>query len=278
MTAFPTERVFALSAFEGVRLIRMYDAKHPGSSIEQLLSLINKVEADAPSLDMEASVYLHGVIEVGCPLEGDQFYQACISAVVKSHQPKWCKAMGQGRLRFLDSLDTDDERDVFGAAGLKLKPTPLGVVLWWTALSTIGRAIGDAEKNAQAKIAEQLTIDHEIARLEKLGIDRVPDWPGLDDNFAGYDVLSYDPPPSTPTSRMIEVKSTTATPLQFILSRGEWEAALKFGEAYHFHVWDMSKKPAMLHERTAAQIAPQIPTDNAKGKWKQVFIKVGGNS
>jgi hypothetical protein len=132
--------------------------------------------------------------------------------------------------------------------------------------------------NAQAKIAEQLSIDHEFARLNKLGIDKAPDWPGLDDNYAGFDVLSYDPPPSAPTSRMIEVKSTTATPLQFIVTLGEWETALKFGEAYHFHIWDMSKQPPELHERTAAQIAPQIPTNNAKGRWKQAFIRVGGNS
>lgn len=277
MSALATERIFALSAFEGVRLIRIYQAKHPGSTIDQLLSVINTVEADARNLDMEASAYLHGLIEIGCPIEGDEFYQACISAVVKSHPPKWCKAMGQGRLRFLGSLDNDNERDVFGAAGLQKQPTPLDVVLWWTALSTIGRAIGDAEKNAQSKIAEQLTIDYEVARLAKLGIDRVPEWPGLDDNFAGFDVLSYDPPPSAPTSRMIEVKSTTVTPLQFVLTSGEWEKALKYDAAYHFHIWDMSKEPPVLYQRTVAQIAPQIPTNNAKGKWKQAFIKVGGN-
>lgn len=193
-------------------------------------------------------------------------------------QPKWCKAMSEGRLRFFDALQTDDERDVFRAAGLLKRPAPLAVALWWTSLSAIGRAIGNGEKDEQGRRAEQLSIDHEIERLAALGIDRVPDWPGLDDNFAGFDVLSYDPPPSAPTSRMIEVKSTTATPLQFVLTRGEWEAAQRHGEAYHFHIWDMSKEPPQLHERTISQIAPQIPTDNAKGRWKQAFIKVGGLS
>lgn len=45
---------------------------------------------------------------------------------------------------------------------------------------------------------------------------------------------------------MIEVKSTIASPLRFIVSRNEWEQADKFGPAYLFHVWDMQKNPPVL--------------------------------
>lgn len=67
-------------------------------------------------------------MEDGCPLDGDCFYQACITAVVTKHQPNWCKAMRQGRVRFLDTLEQND-RDVFTAAGLMKEPPPIDVAI-----------------------------------------------------------------------------------------------------------------------------------------------------
>ena len=74
---------------------------------------------------------------------------------------------------------------------------------------------------------------------------------------------------------MIEVKSTVSSPLRFILTRNEWDHAVKAGAAYLFHVWDMTMKPPMMHERTVAQVAPHIPSDNEKGKWKTADIPLG---
>lgn len=272
MTDAPsTERVFALSAFEGVRLIRIYAGKQPGRSVTDLLSIIVKVEPDGASLDLEASAYLHELVDPGCPLGGDGFYQACISAVVTKHQPIWSKAMRQGRMRFLDTLEIND-RDIFVAAGLQNEPPPPNVVSWWDSVSCFARLITDLEKMAQARAAEQLTIDHEIKRLKEIGIDKPPIWKGLDDNFAGYDVLSYDKGEFGLLNRMIEVKSASTSPLRFLLTRPEWEQAKKSGPAYIFHIWDMTKNPAALHVRTTALIAPHIPSDNEKGKWSLAEI------
>jgi hypothetical protein len=274
-TVISTERVFALSAFEGVRLIRGYVAEQPQTPLNEILIIIEHVEADAAGLDLEAAAYLHGLVEEGCVLDGDEFYQACISAVVTKHQPNWCKAMKQGRMRFLDSLDAN-EHDVFVAAGISRNPAPMNVVTWWDKVTGFARLLGDIEKMVQARAAEQLSIDHEIARLAQLGINLVPEWKGLDDNFAGYDVLSYDMGDSGPVSKMIEVKSTIASPLRFIVTRNEWDQAAKVGAAYIFHVWDMAKAPSILYERTSAQIAPHIPADNEDGKWKTAEIPIGG--
>jgi hypothetical protein len=268
---FPTERVFALSAFEGVRLIRTYAARQPDVAIEQLLTMIEHIEADAANLDLQASVYLHGLVEASCPLDGTGFYQACISAVVIKHQPTWCKAMRQGRRRFLDSLDPND-RDVFAASGIAREPPDFAVVTWWDGVTGYARLLTDLEKMEQAREAEALTLVHERERLKALGIDKAPEWKGLDDNFAGYDVLSYDRGEFAPINRMIEVKSTTASPLRFIVTRHEWEQAEKFGPAYIFHVWDMQKTPPVLYERTSVQIAIHVPSDNEKGKWKTAEI------
>jgi hypothetical protein len=95
----------------------------------------------------------------------------------------------------------------------------------------------------------------------------------IDDNTAGYDILSYDLGPVDPINRLIEVKSTIASPLRFIVTRNEWDTAVKFGPRYFFHVWDMQSET--LYERTTSQIMPHIPTDNAKGRWTHAHVPVG---
>jgi hypothetical protein len=97
---------------------------------------------------------------------------------------------------------------------------------------------------------------------------------GLEDNTAGYDILSYDPGSPVPTKRLIEVKSTIASPLRFILSRAEWQKAKGVGAAYSFHVWNMQPDPPVLYVKTVENVAPHIPGDFEKGKWKTVEIPV----
>ena len=128
------------------------------------------------------------------------------------------------------------------------------------------------ENLTQAREAEALTMEYERNRLKVLGIDKEPQWMGLDDCFAGYDVLSYDPEEFAPVNRMIGVKFATVPSLQFILTRDEWEQAQKFGAAYLFHVWNMQKALPDLHELTLNQIRPHIPTDNGNGRWMTVDI------
>ncbi len=136
----------------------------------------------------------------------------------------------------------------------------------------IARMFSDSKSMSQAREAEALTMDYERARLKDLGIDKELEWKGLDDCFAGYDVLSYDPGELAPTNRMIEVTSAITSPLRFIIARNEWEQAQKLGAAYIFHVWDLQKTTPILYERTTEQVAKHIPSDNGKGRWLTVEI------
>ncbi|MCZ7912296.1 DUF3883 domain-containing protein [Agrobacterium leguminum] len=269
-----TERLFTLASFEGLKLIRAYAVNQPKLSIADLIALIEKVDPDGASLDLEASAYLHSLIDGDCPLENPLFYRVCIKAVVVKHQPLWSKAMRQGRKRFVQTLSPNDQ-DVFAAAGLMIDPPPTDVVNWWDDVAGHARLLQDIQKMEQARVAEKLTIDSEVQKLSDLGIDREPLWIGLDDNFAGYDVLSYDLIGEEIVSRMIEVKSTIASPLRFILTRNEWDQAAKIGDAYIFHVWDMGQAPPILHVRTVSQVAPHIPNDQQNGKWSSVAIPLG---
>tara|TARA_R110002051_G_scaffold2830_1_gene14764 strand:+ start:11605 stop:12231 length:627 start_codon:yes stop_codon:yes gene_type:complete len=207
-------------------------------------------------------------------MDGMAFYQECIKVVVVQHQPLWAKAMRSGRKRFVQGLDFDDQ-DVFRAAGLMSDPPDEDVVLWWDAVSGLARLITDAEKMNQGRQAELLTIQRERERLKAEGVDKEPEWPGLDNNFAGYDVLSYRLGAHGLINQMIEVKSTTASPLRFFVTRNEWSQAAKAGDAYIFHVWDMAKNPPELHVRTVEQVAQHIPTDNNKGQWSNATVPLG---
>lgn len=268
-----TERLFSLPCFEGLRLLRKYMADHPDLTTPDLLSLIDRVEADAHSLDMEASVHLSEIVEMDCPLNGHAFYQTCIRGVLLKHQPIWAKLMRQGRQRFVKKLDTNDQ-DVFSAAGLMENPTPQHVVTWWDSISGYARLLTDQQKMEQGRAAEVLTLEHERKRLKALGIDLEPKWPGFDDNFAGYDVLSYDHGPNGIQNKLIEVKSTTLSPMRFIVTRNEWRKAQQAREAYVFHIWSMDVGPPVLHTRTVEEIAPHIPTDNGKGSWVNAQVPV----
>lgn len=271
-----TERIFSLSCFEGVKLFRLYRELHPELDIPGLLKLIENVEADAHNLDLDASVHLSMLVEQNCPLEGPIFYQVCIKAVLLKHQPIWSKLMRQGRKRFIKSLGENDH-DIFEAAGLMQDPPSASLVEWWDSVTGYARLMVDQEKMEQAREAELLTIDYERKRLASFGIDKEVEWPGFDDNFAGYDVLSYDQNETGIVARLIEVKSTVTSPLQFIVTRNEWDKAVQVGIAYSFHIWDMNQLPPLLFVRSVAEVAPHIPDDNVKGVWKTALIPVGGN-
>ena len=274
------ERHFSLSCFEGLRLIRQYSMLYPSMELPKLIELVLEVESDAEDLDMEAAIYLHESLASDWSLEGEHFYQGCIKAIVVSHQPIWAGSMRQGRMRFIDSLkinpiNKDDDLDVFRAAGLLHEPPSDEVVAWWDDIVGQARLTINNQKVAQARRAERLTIEHEIQRLHSLEIDGTPEWKGLDDNFAGYDVLSFDLRGNALINIMIEVKSTVASPLRFYLSRNEWNTAAKIGDAYRFYIWDMAATPPRLFVKTVEEVVPHIPSDNRKGTWREVVIPLG---
>lgn len=269
-----TERVFSLSSFEGMRLIRKYETLQPTLDHSALIKLIENVESDGRSLDLEAGAYLSSLVDKNCPTDGTPYYQECIKTVLIKHQPIWSQAMRSGRKRFVGTLDPDD-RDIFRAAGLMLDPPTPEIVHWWDTVVGHARLQIDIEKMAQARQAEMLSIEQEREKLAQLGIKKEPEWKGLDDNFAGYDVLSYRPGPHGLLNLLIEVKSTMASPLRFYITENEWKQAEQSGTAYVFHVWDMKQKPPILYTRTAEQIAPHIPSNNKKGNWKSALIPLG---
>lgn len=267
-----------MPAFEGLRILRRYIARYPDEKVVRLIDLVRRVEPNAVSYDFEAAEALHIIVPRDAPYSEVLFYRVCISAVLLAELPSWAKLMTLGRGRFIKRLKAEEYRDIrslFREALLLEEPPSTGDVAWWDQIQAHVRLENDAEKLQRARVAEQLSIEFERKRLASLSINLEPRWMAIEDNTVGYDVLSYNPGAFAPTSRLIEVKSTIASPLRFFLTRNEWDEALKYGQAYVFHVWDLQKSPPALFERTVAQIAPHVPEDKAKGQWKTAWIPVG---
>ncbi|MDB5285262.1 MAG: hypothetical protein JWR05_211 [Mucilaginibacter sp.] len=277
MSEISFDRLFSMSSFEGLRLIRREIVANSKVSLDDLPALILKVEPNANSLDLDAAFYLHSIVDINSPFQGHEFYRNCISAVIIIALPAWAKLITLGRKRFIQKLYGEEYRDVkslFRQAGLLQDPPTIGDIAWWDHVSGRVRLEGDRLKLERARIAERLSLELERKKLILQGITTYPQWIAIEDNTAGYDVLSYTKTDYGLANKLIEVKSTIASPLRFYITRNEWEHALEVGEAYFFHIWNMQTDPPFLYEKSSADIAPHIPQDNEKGKWKTAEIPV----
>jgi len=277
VNAIPFERLFSMSAFEALKGLRQQQVLNPELSLSDLTRIAVRLDPDIASLDLEAASDLAEILpHTPVEVHGSIFYRTCIEAVILHRQPIWAKIMTMGRQKFTSKL-ARDEQQCFREAGLLDDPPTVEIIKWWDRVTGQVRLAGEQVRLERARVAEKLSLDREVERLNVLGIDRKPKWIAIEDNTAGYDVLSYDPGSTEPTNRLIEVKSTIASPLRFILTRHEWEQACRFGSSYHFHIWNLQSQPPSLFERTVADVAPHIPTDNEKGTWKTAEIPVGSN-
>jgi hypothetical protein len=280
VSEIPFDRLFSMSSFEGLRLIRREMAANTTVSIQDIPKIILKVEPNAHTLDIEAAFYLHSIVDVNSPFQGIEFYRNCISAVIVITLPAWAKLITLGRTRFIQKLYGDEYRDVkslFRQAGLLHSPPTIEDISWWDHVSGRVRLEGDRLKLERARVAEHLSLELERKKMLAQGIEVEPKWVAIEDNTAGYDVLSYNKTDYGIANKLIEVKSTIASPLRFYITRNEWEHALEVGSAYWFHIWNMQTNPPFLYEKSSADIAPHIPKDNEKGKWKIAEIPVSTN-
>ncbi len=272
------DRLFTISAFEGLRLMRGVIAAVPEVTIDVCPAAVIAHAPQARDYDLDAAKELHPLVAGDAPHETVMFYRECILAVLLLKMPAFAKLMTLGRGRFIKRIKGDDYRDirsVFREAKLLEDPPSGGDISWWDTIQGRVRLNFDQERLVRARYAESLSLEVERAELDRLGIEKAPVWMAIDDNTAGYDVLSYRLTSNGESNLLIEVKSTIASPLRFYVSRNEWDNAEEVGAAYLFHVWDMDKNPPILHVRTVEQIRPHIPTDNQKGKWTNAQILIG---
>jgi len=270
-------RLFSMSAFEGLRLLRKESLNNPNLDIKDIPGLLVLLYPIAATLDIEAALSLHTIVDNKVSYGGVEFYRECISAVITTSYPTWAKLITLGRKRFIQKLGSDEFRDIkslFRQARLLDDPPTMLDIEWWDIVSGRLRLEGDRLKLQRARIAEELSLNYERQKLLQQGIHEEPKWMAIDDNTAGYDVLSYEKGEFGLINKLIEVKSTIASPLRFYITRNEWAHALEVGDAYIFHIWNLQPDKPFLYIRKTSDIAPHIPQDNKKGKWTIVEVPV----
>jgi hypothetical protein len=268
----PGHRHFTMSALSATVAIRQYLANHPEVDALSAAVSVARLDADLSANDFDAGLQVHAILPADITFHTPALdLPICISTLVNHHRPWWIKGFPYGRERTADMM-TEDERQCFRAARLFDEPPSKQTVEWWDRMAQAVRADTNDTLLLQGRDAERLSLDYERARLASLGISRAPKWIAVDDNGAGYDILSYDSGPVEPTNRLIEVKSSTQDPPRIILTRGEWNAAVKFGDVYVFHIWSLPDK--VLVERRIADIMKHIPSDKGLGSWTHVEISI----
>ncbi|MBX5248780.1 MULTISPECIES: DUF3883 domain-containing protein [unclassified Rhizobium] len=269
------DRLFTISAFEALRLARVAVRNLPHLTVEECWDVTE--QSWHAAYDFRSARELHLLVPAAAPPDGTLFYRECVMSLLIKEMPTWAKLMTLGRGRFIKRLQGDEYRDIrsiFRESGLLSDPPSFEDISWWDKVTSHVRFRTTAEHIARSREAERLTLEREKFFLANEGIDRMPRWIAIDDNTVGYDVLSYRKLGESLANFLIEVKSTIASPMRFILTRNEWEVAEGAGEAYIFHIWDMTKNPPILHTRTTEEIRPHIPNDNERGRWKDAEIKL----
>lgn len=275
------QRHFTMSALSAVIAIRRYLDTHPDASADGAAIAIRRTDADYAGSDFRTALELHQVLP---PELIFRAYHAdlreCLAFLILKHRPWWIRAIPFGRERVATAVgrgegEGRDELQSLRAAHLFDDPVADDVVQWWDRLSQAVRTELADQLLLQGREAEQLSMEYERVRLASLGIARTPRWVSIDDNGAGFDIHSYDQGPVEPVNRLIEVKSSLRDPPRIILTKGEWNAALRYGAAYVFHVWQLPTKT--LVEKTVEEIAHYIPIDQSGGSWLQVEIEVVEN-
>lgn len=265
--------LFSIASFEALRRLRLQAYIDVRLELHEVAALILRTDPDATGLDFDSSIELHRLVPGECsPDEPLSFYRVCAFHALVAADLSWSRAITLGRRRFHDLLSRD-ERVCLREAKLMDEPPDDEIIDWWDRASEAVRRQVDGQKHGRGRIAERLTMLDEASRLVKEGIPEVPKWIAIDDNTAGYDILSYRLTTERDVSPLlIEVKSSVASPLRFFVTRNEWKKAVEFGEAYLFHVWDLSVDPPRLHRRTVAQVTPHIPVDQLQGSWATAVI------
>lgn len=100
----------------------------------------------------------------------------------------------------------------------------------------------------------------------------VAKWIALEDNAAGFDLLSFTSEDGTPEELMIEVKAVTFAPVSFFFTRSEWEKAQQNPGRYVVHLWVLSGQ--LFRSMTVGELNAHIPTDCGSGMWQQVKVRV----
>lgn len=263
------DRILSMSAFEAALLIRRFREQNPDKGTSELIQLVRAIRSDFYTHDYEAGSALERIVPASIEAGSlEEFFTATVESIITQFKPMWVRLAPAGRSHVLQAIGVNGQQ-CLRAAGLL--STSERVTAWWDTLANFNRGERDARLLAQGRKGERLSLAYEGDRLKREGIPRQPVWVAIDDNTVGFDIKSFSVTNGHESNRLIEVKTTTAEPARMILSRNEWKIAEQFGDAFEFHIWELSKPTLTI--LSIDQVRPHIPVDHGRGKWQNVEIR-----
>jgi uncharacterized membrane protein len=256
------------SAVEGWRAVTRQLAANPHESVVMAVARL-KVSYATAGLDYAEA---QTILEAVGPAKESAIasYQVLIEyeAVLR---PAWLSVLPHGRRALGDALSAD-ARECFRRAGTFDDQPAVEVVAFLDRLANVARASANLPLIESGRHAERLSFELERARCaDILGAPAV-EWVALDDNSAGYDILSSRLVDGRATPKLVEVKSCRGRPLRFIITRNEWDTACRHQEAYVVHFWDVNAE--RLHELSWGDLQPHMPIDQGDARWDSATLRL----
>jgi len=197
-------------------------------------------------------------------------YQALIEheAVLR---PAWLSTLPRGRRALRDALSVD-AGECFRRAGAFDEQPAVEVVAFLDRLANLARASANLPLVESGRHAERLSFELERARCAEIPDAPAVEWVALDDNSAGYDILSSRLVEGRAEQKLVEVKSCRGRPLRLIITRNEWDTACRHPEAYVVHFWDLNTE--RLHELSWSDLQPHMPIDQGDARWDSATLSL----
>ena len=264
------DRCLTVAAYSAFIAMRRYLEKNPDSTPDQAIQIIRTTNSDDADLDYVGGqqIYSHmNDLLIADTIQKNM--RLIITEIICTLKPWWIRSIPYGREKLRVTLNKNQVQ-CFMVAGLFEAVPDTECISWWDEMAALVRGTAETERMIQAREAELLSLEHEIDRLRKLGINRKPSWISPENNTLGYDIHSYDKGPNGIVNRLIEVKRTASD--KIFITRNEWNNALSTPKNYLFHIWYMPDRK--LVECSVEGMGVNIPRDQGAGVWQSVRVNL----
>jgi len=256
------------SAIEGMLRLRREMAL-TGENLDEVERRLNTAYANS-GMDWEVARVMLSAFPDG-PTEHSLVFQQVIEGVARKLLPSWLALLPRGRSFLLDALPVD-LTECFRRTGALDTSPETEVVTWLDGLAALGRVERDVRLVAIGRIGERLTYELERARCDLQADAPEVEWVALNDNTAGYDVRSSEMFAGSYKAKLIEVKASTSSRKEFILTRHEWDVAQRVRNSYWVHFWDLTTD--QMAELSFEQLSSHIPADCGRGRWLELRVSL----
>lgn len=246
-------------------LAKVYEVQLAQNSLtfEESCKVAKESSADSFALDYEGALFLKQFDTSGLEhIWSEEWIRGILRSFLLSDWRIWHKSILKGRGHVLRQL-TDNERQVFEAAGLCSENPESSVISWWDAFQDLKRS--ELDQN-DFRDWEAKSLEYEIKRLQQLKCPNRPTWRSIDDNTCGFDIESFDILENEWISIAIEVKSRYTQDILFEMSRNECDQMARMKNRYRVHFW--SKPEGKLNFVDSEALINTLPKDSESARWK----------